>query len=42
MEIEKIESKIILLRKQKVILDKDVAEIYACPEPVAGVWKLKE
>jgi len=28
MEIEKIESKIILLRKQKVILDKDVAEIY--------------
>ena len=28
MEIEKIESKIILLRKQKVILDKDVAEVY--------------
>lgn len=28
MEVEKIESKIILLRKQKVIIDKDVAEIY--------------
>ena len=28
MEIEKIESKIILIREQKVILDKDVAEIY--------------
>ena len=28
MEIEKIESKIIIVRDQKVILDKDVAEIY--------------
>jgi len=28
MEIEKIESKIIIIREQKVILDKDVAEIY--------------
>jgi len=28
MEIEKIESKIIIVREQKVILDKDVAEIY--------------
>ena len=28
MEIEKIESKIIIVRDQKVILDKDVVEIY--------------
>lgn len=28
METEKIESKIILIREQKVILDKDIAEIY--------------
>ena len=28
MEIEKIESKIIIIREQKVILDKDVAKIY--------------
>ena len=28
MEIEKIELKIIIVRKQKVILDKDIAEIY--------------
>jgi len=28
MEIEKIESKIIIVREQKVILDRDVAEIY--------------
>ena len=28
MEIEKIESKIILIRNQKVILDKDVADLY--------------
>ena len=28
MEIENIESKIIIIREQKVILDKDVAEIY--------------
>ena len=42
MEIEKIESKIIILRDQKVILDKDVAEIYVCPEPVAGELRLKE
>ena len=28
MEIEKIESKIIIIRDQKVILDKDVADLY--------------
>ena len=28
MELEKIESKILIIREQKVILDKDVAEIY--------------
>jgi len=37
MELERIESKIIIIRDQKVILDRDIAEIYACPELVDGV-----
>ena len=28
MEIEKIESKIVIIREQKVILDRDIADIY--------------
>ena len=36
MDIKNIENKIILIREQKVLLDTDVAEIYACPELVEG------
>ena len=40
IRIEKIEEKIIILENQKVILDTDVANLYACPELVVGVLKL--
>jgi len=36
MDIQNIENKIIIIREQKVLLDTDVAEIYAWPELVEG------